>query len=254
DTVLAIDLASEAGTQVGDAPLQAPCALRHGGVIRLGRSRLTVYFGAAPAIVPVVTAHPGLPRSEAFTPRPPPPPPRPRMPPAPPRPADAGRAGAGHGPRADAPDAPGPPRGGPPGRGQRLEAPARAPARGARAHREAPGAAGGAGLGRPAARRRASVRQRAAHGRGRCRGSHLPGLPSRAGESLRAGAGGGPPALRHGPRGRGVDGLRREPSGRHRRDPRRGPAEARCGELGGAAPAAARVGPGAIRPSLAPAP
>src|SRR5499433_3089400 len=50
DTVLAIDLASEAGTQVGDAPLQAPRALRHEDVIRLGRSRLTVYFGAAPAV------------------------------------------------------------------------------------------------------------------------------------------------------------------------------------------------------------
>jgi len=74
DTVLAIDLASEAGTQVGDTPLQAPCALRHGDVIRLGRSRLTVYFGAAPAVVPVVTAHAGLPRAEPFTRRPPPPP------------------------------------------------------------------------------------------------------------------------------------------------------------------------------------
>ena len=37
DTVLAIDLASEAGTQVGDTPLQAPRALRHEDVIRLGR-------------------------------------------------------------------------------------------------------------------------------------------------------------------------------------------------------------------------
>jgi TonB family protein len=64
DTVLAIDLASEAGTQLGDAALQAPCALRHGDVIRLGRSRLTLYFGAAPAIAPVSPAHPGLPRHE----------------------------------------------------------------------------------------------------------------------------------------------------------------------------------------------
>src|SRR5215469_9489253 len=71
DTVLAIDLASEAGTQVGDAPLQAPCALRHRDVIRLGRSRLTVYFGNAPAIVPVVTAHHGHPRAEPVTRLPP---------------------------------------------------------------------------------------------------------------------------------------------------------------------------------------
>ena len=43
DTVLAIDLASEAGTQVADTPLQAPRALRHGDVIRLGRK--TVPYG-----------------------------------------------------------------------------------------------------------------------------------------------------------------------------------------------------------------
>src|SRR4029453_6101931 len=71
DTVLAIDLASEAGTQVGDAPLQAPRALRHGDVIRLGRSRLTVYFGTAPAIGPTVPTHPSLPRPEPFVSRPP---------------------------------------------------------------------------------------------------------------------------------------------------------------------------------------
>ena len=64
DTVLAIDLASEAGTQVGDMPLQAPRALRHEDVIRLGRSRLTVYFGQAPAIAQAV-----LPRHEPFAPR-----------------------------------------------------------------------------------------------------------------------------------------------------------------------------------------
>ena len=68
DTVLAIDLASEAGTQVGDAPLQAPRALRHEDVIRLGRSRLTVYFGAAPA-VGATPAHPPGPRHEPFAPR-----------------------------------------------------------------------------------------------------------------------------------------------------------------------------------------
>jgi FHA domain len=64
DTVLAIDLASEAGTQVGDTPLQAPRALRHGDIIRLGRSRLTVYFGNAPAIGPTLPTHPSLPRHE----------------------------------------------------------------------------------------------------------------------------------------------------------------------------------------------
>src|SRR5262245_51650028 len=69
DTVLAIDLASEAGTQVGDMPLQAPHALRHGDVIRLGRSRLTVYFGNAPVIGSAVPAHPSLPRHEPFVPR-----------------------------------------------------------------------------------------------------------------------------------------------------------------------------------------
>ena len=69
DTVLAIDLASEAGTQVGDTPLQAPRALRHEDVIRLGRSRLTVYFGPAPAIAPAVPARPTLPRHEPFSPR-----------------------------------------------------------------------------------------------------------------------------------------------------------------------------------------
>jgi hypothetical protein len=78
DTVLAIDLASEAGTQVGDAPLQAPRALRHEDVIRLGRSRLTIYFGAAPAVGPAAPAHPGSPRREPLAPRgtPPPAPPR----------------------------------------------------------------------------------------------------------------------------------------------------------------------------------
>ena len=69
DTVLAIDLASEAGTQVGDAPLQAPRALRHEDVIRLGRSRLTVYFGPAPAIAPAVPARQTLPRHDPFGPR-----------------------------------------------------------------------------------------------------------------------------------------------------------------------------------------
>jgi hypothetical protein len=69
DTVLAIDLASEAGTQVGEAPLQAPRALRHEDVIRLGRSRLTVYFGPAPAIAPAVPGRPTLPRHEPFVPR-----------------------------------------------------------------------------------------------------------------------------------------------------------------------------------------
>jgi TonB family protein len=70
DTVLAIDLASEAGTQVGDTPLQAPRALRHGDVIRLGRSRLTVYFGAPPAVASSTPMHhPSLPRHEPFVPR-----------------------------------------------------------------------------------------------------------------------------------------------------------------------------------------
>ncbi len=69
DTVLAIDLASEAGTQVADTPLQAPRALRHGDVIRLGRSRLTVYFGTAPAIGPTVPTHASLPRHEPFVSR-----------------------------------------------------------------------------------------------------------------------------------------------------------------------------------------
>jgi len=69
DTVLAIDLASEAGTQVGDTPLQAPRTLHHGNVIRLGRSRLTVYFGTAPAIGPTVPTRPSLPRHEPFVPR-----------------------------------------------------------------------------------------------------------------------------------------------------------------------------------------
>jgi len=79
DTVLAIDLASEAGTQVGDSPLQEPRALRHEDVVRLGRSRLTIYFGAAPAIAPVGTVHPGLPRHEPFAPRGSIPPPAPRV-------------------------------------------------------------------------------------------------------------------------------------------------------------------------------
>ncbi len=69
DALLAIDLASEAGTQVGDSPLQAPRVLRHEDVIRLGRSRLTIYFGAAPAIAPAVPSHPGLPRHEPFVAR-----------------------------------------------------------------------------------------------------------------------------------------------------------------------------------------
>jgi len=69
DTVLAIDLASEAGTQVGDTPLQAPRVLRHEDVIRLGRSRLGVYFGPAPAIAPAVPGRPSLPRHETFVPR-----------------------------------------------------------------------------------------------------------------------------------------------------------------------------------------
>jgi Inner membrane component of T3SS, cytoplasmic domain len=69
DTVLAIDLASEAGTQVGDTPLQAPRALRHGDVVRLGRSRLIVYFGQAPAITPTVPSRSSLPRHEPFVPR-----------------------------------------------------------------------------------------------------------------------------------------------------------------------------------------
>ena len=69
DTVLAIDLASEAGTHVGDTPLQAPRGLRHGDVIRLGRSRLTVYFGAVPASAPSVSGHASLPRHEPFVPR-----------------------------------------------------------------------------------------------------------------------------------------------------------------------------------------
>lgn len=69
DTVLAIDLASEAGTQVGDTPLQTPRALRHEDVVRLGRSRLTIYFGPAPATTPMGPVHPGLPRHEPFAPR-----------------------------------------------------------------------------------------------------------------------------------------------------------------------------------------
>src|SRR5215813_6477874 len=69
DTVLAIDLASEAGTQVGDTPLQAPRALRHEDVIRLGRSRLTVYFGAPPAITQAVPSRSSVPRHEPFVPR-----------------------------------------------------------------------------------------------------------------------------------------------------------------------------------------
>ncbi|HSP18449.1 MAG TPA: TonB family protein [Myxococcaceae bacterium] len=69
DTVLAIDLASEAGTQVGDAPLHSPRSLRHEEVIRRGRSRLTLYFGAAPAIAPHAGAPAGLPRHEGFVPR-----------------------------------------------------------------------------------------------------------------------------------------------------------------------------------------
>jgi len=68
DSVLAIDLASEAGTQVGDVPLQAPRALRHEDVIRLGRSRVTVYFGPAPAVAPA-HARGAPPRHEAFAPR-----------------------------------------------------------------------------------------------------------------------------------------------------------------------------------------
>src|SRR5215469_1534670 len=69
DTVLAIDLASEAGTQVGDSPLQAPRALRHEDVIRLGRSRLTVFFGVPPAITQSVSSRPSAPRHEPFVPR-----------------------------------------------------------------------------------------------------------------------------------------------------------------------------------------
>jgi len=69
DTVLAIDLASEAGTQVGDSPLQAPRALRHEDVVRLGRTRLTLYFGAAPAIAPHGAGPAGVPRHDAFVPR-----------------------------------------------------------------------------------------------------------------------------------------------------------------------------------------
>ncbi|MGZ6059046.1 MAG: AgmX/PglI C-terminal domain-containing protein [Myxococcaceae bacterium] len=79
DTVLAIDLASEAGTQVGDAPLQAPRALRHEEVVRLGRSRLTIYFGAAPAIASHASGHHGLPRHEPFPLRGGLPPPAPRV-------------------------------------------------------------------------------------------------------------------------------------------------------------------------------
>ena len=69
DTVLAIDLASEAGTQVGDTPLQAPRALRHEDVIRLGRSRLTVYFGPAPAVGQAGHSRPSVSRHEPFVPR-----------------------------------------------------------------------------------------------------------------------------------------------------------------------------------------
>ena len=59
DMVLAIDLASEAGTQLGDTLLHAPRALGHGDVLRLGRSRLAVYFGSAPAAAqgPVQVPH-----------------------------------------------------------------------------------------------------------------------------------------------------------------------------------------------------
>jgi TonB family protein len=53
-TVLAIDLASEGGTRVGEAPLQTPLPLRHEDVLRIGRSKLTIYFGPVPAIA----AHP----------------------------------------------------------------------------------------------------------------------------------------------------------------------------------------------------
>src|SRR5262249_43948584 len=68
DTVLAIDLAREAGTQGGDLPLQAPRALRHGDIVRLGRSRLTVYFGQAPALAQTGPSR-SLPRHEPFVPR-----------------------------------------------------------------------------------------------------------------------------------------------------------------------------------------
>jgi len=69
DTVLVIDLASDAGTQVGDTPLQAPRVLRHEDVIRLGRSRLTVYFGPAPALAPAMGGPQSVPRHEPFVPR-----------------------------------------------------------------------------------------------------------------------------------------------------------------------------------------
>src|SRR5262249_8067712 len=78
DTVLAIDLASEAGTQVGDTPLQIPRSLRHGDIIRFGRSRLTVYFGSAPA-VGRLPAHGALPRPEPRVPRSPQHAPTPRV-------------------------------------------------------------------------------------------------------------------------------------------------------------------------------
>ncbi|SES99933.1 TonB family protein [Stigmatella erecta] len=50
--VTAIDLGSEAGTQVGDQRLLVPKALVPGDVLKMGSSRLEVLFGEAPAAAP----------------------------------------------------------------------------------------------------------------------------------------------------------------------------------------------------------
>src|SRR5712692_8385606 len=47
-TVRAIDLGSEAGTQLWDAPLHGPAALTSGDVLRLGNTRIKVLFGEPP--------------------------------------------------------------------------------------------------------------------------------------------------------------------------------------------------------------
>jgi hypothetical protein len=57
-TVLAIDLASEGGTRIGETPLQLPVPLRHEDVLRIGRSKLTIYFGPVPVVTP--HHHPGV--------------------------------------------------------------------------------------------------------------------------------------------------------------------------------------------------
>src|SRR5215469_15996705 len=104
DTVLAIDLASEAGTQVGDTPLQVPRALRHEDVIRLGRSRLTVYFGVGPVVgAPARALRP--PRLDALRTGP----------------SSARGRGPGHGPGPGRPGPSGPPRRGAARRGRSEE-------------------------------------------------------------------------------------------------------------------------------------